>query len=41
VADAVRGNKASFNETPLTPRRVSETIERARRATDRTGDGIK
>jgi aerobic carbon-monoxide dehydrogenase large subunit len=41
VADAFRGIKASFNETPLTPRRVSETIERARRATDRTGDGIK
>ena len=41
VADAFRGIKASFNETPLTPRRVSDTIERARRVTDRTGDGIK
>ena len=30
VADAFRGIKASFNETPLTPRRVSEAIERAR-----------
>jgi carbon-monoxide dehydrogenase large subunit len=41
VADAFRGIKASFNETPLTPRRVSDTIERARRVTDSTGDGIK
>jgi carbon-monoxide dehydrogenase large subunit len=32
VADAFRGIRASFNETPLTPRRVSEAIERARRA---------
>ena len=32
VADAFRGIGASFNETPLTPRRVSEAIERARRA---------
>ena len=30
VADAFRGIKASFNETPLTPRRVSEAVERAR-----------
>jgi carbon-monoxide dehydrogenase large subunit len=36
VADAFRGIKASFNETPLTPRRVSEAVERARRAGDRT-----
>ena len=32
VADAFRGIGASFNETPLTPRRVSEAVERARRA---------
>jgi carbon-monoxide dehydrogenase large subunit len=32
VADAFRDIGASFNETPLTPRRVSEAIERARRA---------
>ena len=32
VADAFRNIRASFNETPLTPRRVSEAIERARRA---------
>jgi carbon-monoxide dehydrogenase large subunit len=32
VADAFRGIGASFNETPLTPRRVSEAIDRARRA---------
>jgi aerobic carbon-monoxide dehydrogenase large subunit len=31
VADAFRSIGASFNETPLTPRRVSEAIERARR----------
>ncbi len=31
VADAFRGIGASFNETPLTPRRVSEAIDRARR----------
>jgi len=30
VADAFRAIKASFNETPLTPRRVSEEVERAR-----------
>ena len=32
VADAFRGIGASFNETPLTPRRVSEAVERARAA---------
>ena len=32
VADAFRAIGASFNETPLTPRRVSEAVERARRA---------
>jgi carbon-monoxide dehydrogenase large subunit len=32
VADAFRDIGASFNETPLTPRRVSEAIERARQA---------
>jgi aerobic carbon-monoxide dehydrogenase large subunit len=32
VADAFRDIKASFNETPLTPRRVSEAVERARQA---------
>src|SRR5262249_38653966 len=32
VADAFRDIGATFNETPLTPRRVSEAIERARRA---------
>ncbi len=32
VADAFRDVHASFNETPLTPRRVSEEIDRARRA---------
>ena len=32
VADAFADIGASFNETPLTPRRVSEAIERARRA---------
>jgi len=31
VADAFRGIGASFNETPLTPRRVSEAIDHARR----------
>jgi aerobic carbon-monoxide dehydrogenase large subunit len=31
VADAFRSIGASFNETPLTPRRVSEAIDRARR----------
>jgi carbon-monoxide dehydrogenase large subunit len=34
VADAFRAIGASFNETPLTPRRVSEAIDRARRAKD-------
>jgi carbon-monoxide dehydrogenase large subunit len=32
VADAFRDIGATFNETPLTPRRVSEAIERARQA---------
>ena len=32
VADAFADICASFNETPLTPRRVSEAIELARRA---------
>ncbi len=32
VADAFRDIGASFCETPLTPRRVSEAVERARRA---------
>jgi carbon-monoxide dehydrogenase large subunit len=32
VADAFRNIGASFNETPLTPRRVSEAVDRARRA---------
>ena len=32
IADAFRSIGASFNETPLTPRRVSEAIERARLA---------
>jgi aerobic carbon-monoxide dehydrogenase large subunit len=30
IADAFRHEKASFNETPLTPRRVWEAIERAK-----------
>jgi carbon-monoxide dehydrogenase large subunit len=34
VADAFRNIGASFNETPLTPRRVSEAVERARRDKD-------
>ena len=34
VADAFRNIGASFNETPLTPRRVSEAIDRARRSKD-------
>jgi hypothetical protein len=34
VADAFRGIGASFNETPLTPRRVSDAVERARREND-------
>jgi carbon-monoxide dehydrogenase large subunit len=32
VADAFRDIGALFNETPLTPRRVSEAVDRARRA---------
>jgi carbon-monoxide dehydrogenase large subunit len=32
VADAFRDIGASFNETPLTPRRVSDAVDRARRA---------
>ena len=32
IADAFRDIGASFNETPLTPRRVSEAIERAHKA---------
>jgi carbon-monoxide dehydrogenase large subunit len=32
VADAFRAIGAEFNETPLTPRRVSDAVERARRA---------
>jgi carbon-monoxide dehydrogenase large subunit len=32
ISDAFRGIGASFNETPLTPRRVSEAVERARHA---------
>jgi aerobic carbon-monoxide dehydrogenase large subunit len=32
VADAFRAIGASFNESPLTPRRVSEAVDRARRA---------
>jgi carbon-monoxide dehydrogenase large subunit len=32
IADAFRDIDASFNETPLTPRRVSEAIDLARRA---------
>src|SRR5215472_10511509 len=32
IADAFRDIGATFNETPLTPRRVSDAIERARRA---------
>jgi aerobic carbon-monoxide dehydrogenase large subunit len=32
VADAFRAIGASFNETPLTPRRVSEAVDGARRA---------
>jgi carbon-monoxide dehydrogenase large subunit len=34
VADAFRHIGASFNETPLTPRRVSEAVERAWRHKD-------
>jgi carbon-monoxide dehydrogenase large subunit len=34
VADAFRNIGASFNETPLTPRRVSDAVERARRDND-------
>ncbi len=36
VSDAFRGIGASFNETPLTPRRVSEAVDRARRAKSRS-----
>jgi carbon-monoxide dehydrogenase large subunit len=32
IADAFRNIGAEFNETPLTPRRVSDAIERARQA---------
>ena len=32
IADAFREIGASFNETPLTPRRVSEAVDRARKA---------
>jgi carbon-monoxide dehydrogenase large subunit len=32
VADAFRNIGASFNETPLTPRRISEAVDRARQA---------
>jgi len=32
VADAFRSIGAEFNETPLTPRRVSDAIEHARQA---------
>jgi aerobic carbon-monoxide dehydrogenase large subunit len=32
IADAFRDIKASFNETPLTPRRVSEAIQTARKS---------
>jgi carbon-monoxide dehydrogenase large subunit len=32
IADAFRNIGASFNETPMTPRRVSEAVDRARRA---------
>jgi carbon-monoxide dehydrogenase large subunit len=34
VADAFRNIGASFNETPLTPRRVSDAVDRARREND-------
>jgi len=34
VADAFRKIGASFNETPLTPRRVSDAVDRARRDSD-------
>jgi carbon-monoxide dehydrogenase large subunit len=36
VADAFRSIGATFNETPLTPRRVSEAVERARAKKGRT-----
>jgi len=39
VADAFRSIGASFNETPLTPRRVSEAIDRARRAKNSAAAG--
>lgn len=35
IADAFRSIGASFNETPLTPRRVSEAVDRARHAKGR------
>ena len=38
VSDAFRAIGASFNETPLTPRRISDAIDRARRA--RTASGM-
>ncbi|MPZ38274.1 MAG: molybdopterin-dependent oxidoreductase [Rhizobiales bacterium] len=34
VADAFRSIRASFNETPLTPRRVSEAVDAARHTKD-------
>jgi carbon-monoxide dehydrogenase large subunit len=39
VSDAFRSIGASFNETPLTPRRVSEAIDRARRARNSATSG--
>jgi carbon-monoxide dehydrogenase large subunit len=39
VADAFRSIGASFNETPLTPRRVSEAIDRARRTKNSATSG--
>jgi carbon-monoxide dehydrogenase large subunit len=39
VADAFRHIGASFNETPLTPRRVSDAVERARREFDPLNTG--
>ena len=41
VADAFRDIGASFNETPLTPRRVSEAVDRARRPTAKERRGMK
>ena len=37
IADAFRDIGASFNETPLTPRRVSEAIAKAHRANPAKG----